>query len=70
MLLDQHFSKLARSLQNTLALVVGSTVDRYNERESIMTNRLFSGQAVFSMFSALICSAVLINIATSLVPVA
>ncbi|MDB5680604.1 MAG: hypothetical protein JWO16_409 [Sphingomonas bacterium] len=35
-----------------------------------MTNRLFSGQAVFSVFSALICSAVLINVATSLVPVA
>ena len=35
-----------------------------------MTTRFFSGQAVFSMFSALICSAVLINVATSLVPVA
>jgi hypothetical protein len=35
-----------------------------------MSIRLFSGQAVFSMFSALICSAVLINLATSAVPVA
>ena len=35
-----------------------------------MSTRFFSGQAVFSMFSALICSAVLINLATSLVPVA
>jgi hypothetical protein len=51
-------------------MVVGSTADRYNEGKIIMTNRLFSGQAVFSVFSALICSAVLINVATSLVPVA
>lgn len=35
-----------------------------------MSIRLFSGQAVFSVLSALICSAVLINVATSLVPVA
>jgi len=35
-----------------------------------MSIRFFSGQAVFSVFSALICSAVLINVATSLVPVA
>jgi hypothetical protein len=34
-----------------------------------MSTRFFSGQAVVSMFSALICSAVLINLATSLVPV-
>jgi hypothetical protein len=35
-----------------------------------MSIRFFSGQAAFSVFSALICSAVLINVATSFVPVA
>ena len=35
-----------------------------------MPFRFVSGQALFSIFSALLCSAVLINAATSLVPVA
>lgn len=35
-----------------------------------MSFRFVSGQALFSIFSALLCSAVLINAATSLVPVA
>lgn len=35
-----------------------------------MSTRLFSGQAVFSFVSALLCSAVLINVATSAVPFA
>lgn len=35
-----------------------------------MSIRFFSGQAVVSVFSALLCSAVLINVATSFVPVA
>ena len=35
-----------------------------------MTTRFFSAQTALSVFSALICSAVLINVATSLVPLA
>jgi hypothetical protein len=39
-------------------------------REIIMSVRLFSAQSMVSVFSALVCSAFLINVATSLVPVA
>ena len=35
-----------------------------------MSIRFYSAQGLFSVFSALICSAVLINVATSFVPVA
>jgi len=35
-----------------------------------MSIRFYSAQGVFSVFSALVCSAFLINVATSLVPVA
>lgn len=35
-----------------------------------MSVRFYSAQGLFSVVSALLCSAVLINIATSLVPVA
>ena len=35
-----------------------------------MAMRFFSAQSAFSVFSALVCSAVLINVATSFVPVA
>lgn len=53
-----------------LASVVGSTADRNIEGSFIMSVRFYSAQGAFSVFSALLCSAVLINVATSLFPVA